>query len=348
MPVMYSGLVEEHVNTRQQAGLFDVSHMGEIFVSGDKALSFLDLVTCNDVKRLNVGQAQYSLILNERGGVVDDIIVYRLEEKRYLLCVNASNVEKDYEWLISKNSTGAQIENLSSQYAQIAIQGPKAVIIAAAALDLPEAEFAIANFPSFSVSTKYSSRPGLEKAPLLFARTGYTGEDGFEIFCPADRAAALWETLIEFGSSMGLKATGLGARDTLRLEACLPLYGHELRDNITVLESGMGWAVKLNKGEFIGREALVAAKEQGLAQKLVGLEVLEPGIIREGALIFNADGKELGFVTSGTKPPTVAKAIALAFVPSGAAALGSEFFAEVRGKRLKTCVIKTPFFRRNY
>lgn len=315
-------------------------------ISGPKALAFVDHITCNDPKKLAIGQAQYSLLLNPNGGVVDDIIVYRLDADRYLFCVNASNTEKDFSWIVDQNTVGAMVENVSSHYAQIAIQGPRAAQIAAETLGLPSEEFSLESFPSFYVRTKKAANGSLVGKELLFARTGYTGEDGFEIFCAPDVAPTLWNNLMETGQRYGLKPCGLGARDTLRLETGLPLYGHELRDNITVLESGFGWAVKLDKGEFIGRDALLKQKEQGLPLKLVGLEVLDPGIVREGSDIYTADGRKVGFSVSGTKPPTVGKAVANAFVERGCGTIDTELFAEVRGKKLRNKVIKTPFYKR--
>lgn len=345
MPVQYSGLVDEHTAVRNDAGLFDVSHMGEVSVSGDAALDFLQHVTSNDVSKLAPGKAQYSLLTNETGGVVDDIIVYMRGEGDYLLCVNAANTAKDFQWLSDRNTFGANLENVSSDYAQIALQGPKAVKILSQSVDKTEDEFSAAQFPAFTHQTLVHDF-GSGEVELLIARTGYTGEDGFEIFVEPGSAPALWDLLVENGQAFGLKPAGLGARDTLRLEACFPLHGHELADDISALESGLGWVVKLDKGEFIGRDALAAEKEQGVKRKLVGLEVFDAGIIRHGAKVFDDSGAEVGLVTSGTKPPTVGKAIGLALVESSRAKLGTELSAEVRGRKLKVKVIKKPFYKR--
>lgn len=311
MPVQYpSGLIEEHNAVRTGVGIFDVSHMGEIFVSGDSALSFLQRVACNDVSKLEIGKAQYSALLNEDGGVIDDIIVYKLGDKRYLLCVNASNTEKDFEWLKEQNREKVEIDNQSALWGQIAVQGPKAKDLVSSSLKYFECE---------QVDDK------------IIARTGYTGEDGFEIFVRADKTEELWNDLIKSGAV----PCGLGARDTLRLEACYPLHGHELREDISAIESGLGWIVKFSKGDFIGKEAL----EKNFNRRLVGFFVIDPGIVRDGARVFDENGELCGFVTSGTKTPTVGKALGLALVSK------EPKTAEVRGKRLKIEVTKTPFYK---
>ena len=343
MPVQYSGLVDEHHTVRQNAGLFDVSHMGEIFVSGSKAFDFLQAITSNDVSKLVDSKAQYSLLLNEEGGVVDDIIVYRLEEELYLLCVNASNADKDFDWLVKNNSQGAVLENKSSEYSQIAIQGPKAAKIAAKCFSLSEEEFSLDSFPSFTVSMKKAS---FSSGEFLFARTGYTGEDGFEVFCSNEDAATLWNLLLEAGQEDGLKPCGLGARDTLRLEASYPLHGHELLDDRSALESGVSWVVKFKKGDFLGSQALKSQKDKGLSSKLVGVEVLERGIVRHDTPLFSKDGDEVGLVTSGTKTPTLDKAIGIAYLKNEFSEPGTELEAEVRGRRLNVSVCKLPFYKK--
>ena len=347
MPVQYSGVIDEHTAVRTAAGLFDVSHMGEVTVKGDKALAFLEHVTSNDVSKLVDGKAQYSLLPNEKGGIVDDIIVYRLADNDYLLCVNAANSDKDFAWLTKQNAKfGADLKNVSNDYAQIAIQGPRAVEIFETTVGVPAGSFSLAAMPSFTTKKLIPSAGALKGKELLVARTGYTGEDGFEIFSSPADAPLLWEALIECGAPHGLKPCGLGARDTLRLEACLPLHGHELTDDRSALVSGLGWVVKLQKGEFIGQPVLAAEKERGLAQKLVGFEVKDPGIVREGAPIFSGD-RQVGVATSGTKTPTVNKAIGLAVVDAAASEVATKLHAEVRGKRLAIEVIKTPFYKRN-
>ena len=340
MPVQYSGLVDEHQAVRTKVGLFDVSHMGEVFVRGKNALQALQYLTSNDVAKLLPGRAQYSLLCNPNGGVVDDIIVYRLKEEEYLLCVNAANTDKDFSWILRNNIHHAELEDASKQFAQIAIQGPKAATLLS--LLFPDQSFDLDSFPSFSIRS-CGFRSG---ATVLIARTGYTGEDGFEIFCQANVGAALWESLFQHGAALGVKPAGLGARDTLRLEACYPLHGHELGDTLSALSCGVGWVVKFDKGEFIGREALFKEKNLGVSRQLCGFEVVDPGIVREGAKLFTKEGREVGWISSGTKPPTVAKAVGLGFVPVELAKIGTELCAEVRGKKLRVAVVKTPFYKR--
>ncbi len=344
MPVSYSGLVDEHLAVRNAAGLFDVSHMGEIFVSGPKASDFLQYVATNDLAKLRDGEAQYSLLLNEKGGVVDDIIIYRIAAENYLLCVNAGNAEKDWTWLNECNKDfGAQLENASQDFGQVAVQGPKARTIVQRYLgngaDLSQAAFRPFTFRSMTV--QFQSGP----AELIIACTGYTGEDGFEIFCPVEQLVELWRELLRAGAEDGLKPAGLGARDTLRLEACYPLHGHEICDDLTPLGAGLGWVINFEK-PFLGKDALLREKESGSAARLVGLEVIDPGIVREGARIFSSAGSEIGWVTSGTKPPTVQRSVALGFVPAEFATLGTSLTAEVRGKHLKLKVIRKPFYKR--
>jgi len=341
MPVSYSGLVDEHNAVRTAAGLFDVSHMGEIFVSGPNAKNFLQFVATNDIEKLKDGQAQYSLLLNENGGVVDDIIVYRIAEENFLLCVNAGNADKDWKWLEHCNKNfNARLENASPDFGQVALQGPKAREI----LQQARNDFSENGFPPFTFQTirwNFESGP----AEIIIACTGYTGEDGFELFCPSEHVAELWRALLEAGKEHGIKPAGLGARDTLRLEACYPLHGHEIRDDLTPLGAGLGWVIKFET-DFLGKDVLEKEKAQGSPLRLVGLEVLDPGIIRDGAKLSTLDGKEIGWVTSGTKPPTVGKAIGLGYVPAEYAALGTPLTAEVRGKQLKVQVIRKPFYKR--
>ncbi len=342
MPVQYSGLVDEHLTVRNQVGLFDVSHMGEIFIRGPNALPFLQYLTSNDVSKLTPGRAQYSLLLNPQGGAVDDIIVYQLKDEEYLLCVNASNIEKDYHWLLTHSRRKTIIEDASPSYGQIAIQGPKAQNLLERIF--PSQAFDLKSFPSFQVESVSTNTTTPKKG--IVARTGYTGEDGFELFCAAADTPSFWKMLITEGAQFGVKPAGLGARDTLRLEAGFPLHGHELSDIISVLSSGLGWVVKFNKEDFIGRESLLKEKEQGSKIKLIGFEVCEPGIVRGEMKIFSPKGQEIGWATSGTKPPTVNRAIGLAFVETEYATLGTELLAEVRGRKLAIQVIKVPFYKR--
>ncbi len=340
MPLQYSGIVDEHLTVRASVGLFDVSHMGEIEIQGQGALRFVNHCVTNDVSKIAPGRAQYGFLLNHDGGVIDDIIVYRRAEDEFLICVNASNAEKDFDWLCLIGSEwkgeNFHLKNRSNAYAQLAIQGPRASEVAALVFKTAGIDFSHGHFAPFSFK---------EAERGIIARTGYSGEDGFEIFCSQEEAAPLWQSFLTAGARFGIKPIGLGARDTLRLEACLPLYGHELRDDLSPLCTDYRWAVKLEKGDFVGRKALVAEKANGIRHRLIGLEVKDEGIVREGAKLFYED-VEVGWVTSGTKPPTVKKAIALAYVPPERANVGERLAAEVRGKKLSVEVVSTPFYKR--
>ncbi len=380
LPVTYTTLTEEHHAVRTRCGIFDVSHMGEITVDGPRALEFLQYLSSNDVAKIEPGQAQYSLLLNEQGGVVDDIIIYCLASDSFLLCVNAGNSDKDWEWIKLHNQHyGCEIENCSTAFAQIALQGPHSRAVLAKILSVPLESVSPKQFPAFSF--KHQAVPHLGDVELIVACTGYTGEDGFEFFVPASLGAKLWTTLLELGSEFGLVAAGLGARDTLRLEACFPLHGHELRDDVPAIYCGVAWAIDWSKENFIGKAALQALRKADApgravpgaptsvtvdscntescknAQfntgplKIVGVEVLEPGIVRDGARLFrdglSPESESIGWVTSGTKPPTVNRAVGIALVQPISSALGTELFAEVRGKRLRVKVIKRPFYSRS-
>jgi len=345
MPVQYSGLMEEHKAVREAAGLFDVSHMGEFEVKGPEALDLIQTISVNNAAKLAIGQVQYSLMCYENGTVVDDILVYRLGEHHYWIVVNASNIDKDFEWIShAKDRLGLQnleLKNISADVAQIAIQGPLAKEILQPLVPnvvLDELKF-------------YWAKAGVTVAgmkTLVLSRTGYTGEDGFEVYCKKEDAVAMWEALMEAGDEHGLMPAGLGARDTLRFEAKLPLYGHEISDKLTPLEAGLGFFVKMAKGvEFIGRAALQAQKEQGLTRKLVGFEMIDRGIPRQGYEIAR-DGQILGTVTTGTFSPTLQRNIGLGYVPTEFADLGSEFDIIIRGKALKAKVVETPFYTPRY
>lgn len=337
LPVQYAGVIPEHHATRTQAGLFDVSHMGEIFVTGKEAETAIQFLTCNDLSKIVDGQAQYSALLNENGGVVDDIIVYRYNPKRYLICVNASNADIDFEWMKSHNKFDCVIENRSADFGQIALQGPKAETILTKILSLSKAkELKYFHFGDFEVLG----------SPVIVARTGYTGEDGFEIFVPQESTAKVWELLLEAGKDEGLQPCGLGARDSLRLEACYPLHGHELNPDINALHSGLGWIIKPDKGDFIGKRAIMAEKEKGVTKQLVAFEVIEPGIVRENAAVSDKDGTTIGHTTSGTKTPTLNKAVGLAIIDKKFAALETVLFCEVRGRKLKCKIVKKPLYFR--
>ena len=334
MPVQYRGVIEEHLAVRGKAGLFDVSHMGEIEVRGTGALEFCQRLTANDVARLQLFQAQYSFLLNEHGGVVDDVIVYRVKPQAYFICVNASNIDKDFAWLVSHAGTDVEVENQSAMYAQLALQGP-----AAEAILQPLTAQSLAAINSFQF--QFADVAAIR---CMVARTGYTGEHGFELFCDVDAAERLWRALMEGGESRGLVAVGLGARDTLRLEMAYPLYGHELNESTSPLEAGLEWVLKLNKPAFLGRERLLEQKQRGVTRRLVGLEALEPGIPRGGYGVFK-DGVKIGAITSGTKSPSLGKAIALAYVAGAEAHLGNPLEVEIRGRKIAAKTVPLPFYR---
>ncbi|MFO0417373.1 MAG: glycine cleavage system aminomethyltransferase GcvT [Pseudomonadota bacterium] len=337
MPVQYSGVVAEHNTVRTGVGLFDVSHMGEIWVTGPEAEKALEYLTCNRVAALYDGKAQYSALLNERGGVIDDIIVYRFSSERFLLCVNASNAERDFEWVTRMNPTAASIVNASAEYGQVALQGPKAIELLAPLLR---------GFDLLSLKPFHCVETELLNTKVIIARTGYTGEDGVEIFIKAERVADLWRLLLEHGESYGIIPCGLGARDSLRLEAALPLHGHELGEDISALESGLGWIVKLDKGDFIGRQALAAEKERGVARKLIGFILTEAGIARQGDLVIDSSGAQVGVVTSGTKTPTVQQALGMALVDSSRAEPDASLACSVRGRSIAARIVPLPFYKR--
>lgn len=338
LPVQFSSIKEEHEAVRTAAGLFDVSHMGEVEVKGVDSLAFLQRVVTNDVSTLKVGGAQYTAMCYENGGTVDDLLIYKRGEEDYLLVINASNIEKDYEWLASHVIGDATVVNVSSEVAQLAIQGPKAegILQKVVSEDLKEIKF-----------FKFKNDILVDGIPALVSRTGYTGEDGFEIYCKSEDAAKLWEKLLEVGAEEGLKACGLGARDTLRFEATLPLYGQELSKDITPIEAGIGFAVKINKeADFFGKATLKEQKENGAPRKLVGIEVIERGIPRTHYLVFIGEEK-IGEVTSGTQSPTLKKSIGLALIDVKYAAVDTEVEIEIRNKRVKAVVVPTPFYKRS-
>jgi aminomethyltransferase len=339
MPVQYAGVIAEHVAVREKVGLFDVSHMGEIWVSGPEAERALDYLTCNKVSALYDGKAHYSAILNKTGGVVDDIIVYRFSKERFLLCVNASNADKDYDWLCANNPTGAIITNASADYGQIAVQGPRAIELLA--LVVKSADL-VALKPFHFVEAD------LLGDSVIIARTGYTGEDGVEVFVKSAKTVELWRLLLEHGAGLGVVPCGLGARDSLRLEAALPLHGHELSEEISALQSGLGWIVKLDKGDFIGRAALLAEKEAGIARTLIGFVLDEAGISRQGDTVrVPGSDSDCGVVTSGTKTPTVGKALGMALVDSAVAVSGASIECVVRGRSIKGHIVPLPFYKRS-
>jgi len=335
MPVEYSGITHEHLAVRTAAGLFDVSHMGEIEVRGPQALALLQHVTSNDVSGLQNYQAQYSALMLPNGAALDDCVVHRFNPEHYLLCVNTANTEKDFEWIVQNNSLGADVHNVSPLYAQLALQGPRAVEILEKVAEPHPADLQY-----------YRFRParccGVEG---ILARTGYTGEDGFEFYFTPEQSARVWSALLEAGRAEGLIPAGLGARNTLRLEAGFALYGHELDEQTTLLEANLGWIAKPAKGNFLGRDALLRQREQGVAKRLIGFEMTDRAIARDGYAVW-VEGKVAGKVTSGSPAPFLKKNIGLAYVPPSCAEVGRDIQIEIRGKLASARIVALPFYRR--
>jgi aminomethyltransferase len=335
MPVEYSGIIAEHMATRTAAGLFDVSHMGEIEVRGPHALELVQHVTSNDAAKLADGQAQYSGLLTDAGTFVDDLLVHRISDAHYLLCVNAGNQDKDFEYLRDHNRFGAAVENAGPRYSQLALQGPRALAILQRMTAAP-----IAALPYYRFT--FGDVDGLA---CLIARTGYTGEDGFELYFPPEHSEKLWNGLLDAGQAQGLLPCGLGARNTLRLEAAMCLYGHEIDDTTTVWEANLGWICKLDKGDFLGREALIAQKNSGVKRRLVGFEMEGRLIARDGCAVMAA-GNQAGRVTSGSPAPFLKKNIGMAYVPVESGAPGTEIEIAVRANRARARIVPMPFYKR--
>ena len=337
MPVQYkAGVIEEHMATRTRAGLFDVSHMGEIWTEGPEAIAFVNRLTTNDVTKLVDGQAHYSAFTNEKGGVVDDLLVYRFGPEKLLLVVNAATTDKDWAWITShKGDAEVVLTNASADYCQIAIQGPKALGILQKLTGTSLEPIKYYHFTTGKVD-------GVE---AIISRTGYTGEDGFEVYAAPGHAEQLWNKMLETGTEERILPCGLAARNTLRLESAMSLYGHELDDEITTLEANLGWITKLDKGDFTGREVIADLKSNGLKRKLVGFEMKEPGIARDGFDVYLED-KKVGVVTSGSPAPFLKKNIGLAFVPVEFANVGQQITIDVRGKKLLAEIVPTPFYKR--
>jgi len=336
MPVQFSSVLSEHLAVRTAAGLFDVSHMGEIEIDGEDALRLVQRVTCNDAARLAPGQAQYSALLTEQGTFVDDILVYRRAPQRFLLVVNAGNTDKDFAWVAGHATEDVQVVNASARWAQLAIQGPRAGAILGRLASMD-----VARMPSYGFAEgTVGGHPG------LVSRTGYTGEDGFEIYLPAESAPEVFRGLLREGRAQGLLPCGLGARDTLRLEARLALYGNDIDETTTVLEAGLRWIAKPAKGDFIGREALMRQEAAGVARRLAGFEMADRGIARHGYPV-RFEGREVGVVTSGTYGPFVKKNIGLAYLPDTLAGVGSRFSVLIRGRDVAALVVPTPFYKRS-
>ena len=341
MPVQYpAGTVEEHLRTRTHAGLFDVSHMGEIEVRGADAIPFVNRLTSNDVTKLIGGQAQYSALTTPEGTVIDDLLVYRFGPDHLLLVVNAGTTEKDWDWITShRGNESVDLRNVSADYCQLALQGPDALEILKPLTDVSLPDIAYYHFTEGKV----------DGVPAIVSRTGYTGEDGFEVYAAADKAEQLWNKLLEagnFGSSEGVVPCGLAARNTLRLEAGMALYGHEIDETTTLLEANLGWICKLNKGDFNGREVLAKQKESGVQRRLIGFEMTERGIARDDQEVV-INGARVGRVTSGSPAPHLKKNIGMAYVPVEFAAEGQEIQIDVRGRLVGARVVKTPFYKRN-
>lgn len=341
MPVQYRGIIEEHHTVRNAAGLFDLGHMGQLDVRGPDALAFLQYVATNDVSVLKLGQAQYALLLYPSGGVVDDIIIYRRPDASgYFVVVNASNLDKDFTWLLQHREARADLDvtltNISGETGMIAIQGPKAVGILQRLVDAD-----LSAVPGFSAIAA-----NVDGVSCMLGRTGYTGEDGYEIYCPIEHIAQIWDRLFEIGGPDGLRPIGLGARDTLRLESKMALYGNEISSEITPLEAGLAWAVKLDKGPFIGREALAQQKTVGVPRRLVGFKMVERGGAPRAHYEVQVDGRVVGFVTSGTASPTLGENIGLALVDRAAAGIGKPLDIIIRGKPVRAVQVRTPFYRR--
>jgi aminomethyltransferase len=335
MPVQYASLLEEHHAVRQRVGLFDVSHMGEIEIRGKGASRLVNYVTTNDASRLHVRQIQYSGLLYEHGGFVDDILVHKVADDHYFLCVNASNQDKDYEHIVTHNQFEAIVENVGSRYAQLAVQGPRALDILQKLTAVPLAPIRYYHFVDGMV----------DGARVRIARTGYTGEDGFEIYVPPGDAPRIWDDILAAGADYGIKPCGLGARNTLRLEAAMALYDHEIHASITPWEANLGWIVKMDKGNFVGREALAHQKDRGVTRRLVGFEMAGRGIGRDGYEVC-IDGLGTGWVTSGGPSPTLNKNIGLCYLPCAHAEPGRPIQIMVRGQAVDAVTVPTPFYKR--
>jgi len=336
MPVEFSGIINEHMAVRTKAGLFDVSHMGEISITGKQALDFVQYLTPNDASRLTTERAQYSALTTPEGTFIDDLLVYCLSPEDYLLVVNAANSDKDYDWILShKKGFAVDIQNRSDDYTQLALQGPLALEILQ-----PLTEIRLDEMKSFR--TRWGEIAGED---ILVSRTGYTGEDGFEIYTLSLHPEKIWNAILEQGKGRGLVPVGLGARDTLRLEARLMLYGNDIDETTTVYEAGLGWLIKFKKGDFLGRETLLKQKEEGIDRKLVGFEIIEAGIARSDYPVF-IQGEKVSEVTSGSYSPCLKKSIGLTYLPLEYTGIGTEFAVEIRGKQTKARVVATPFYKR--
>ena len=337
MPVEYSGINDEHINVRENVGVFDVSHMGEIWVKGSKAQNFVQKVTSNDVTALKIGDAQYSCFPNNEGGIVDDLIVYFYEDEKYMLVVNASNIEKDWNWLVSQNSEGAELENASDSISQIAVQGPNAEKVLQKLTDV--------NLSEIKFYTFVTGELGGVKDVIISA-TGYTGAGGFELYMYNNDAEKIWDAVFEAGKEFGIKPAGLAARDTLRLEMGYCLYGNDLNDTISPIEAGLGWITKFSENnQFINREYIQNQKENGPVKRLRGFEMIDRGIPRKDYEIYDAEENLIGTVTSGTMSPMLKKGIGMGYINKGSWGFDGEIYIKVRKKMLKARIVRLPFYK---
>jgi aminomethyltransferase len=335
MPIEYSGIIDEHMTVCNAVGVFDVSHMGEFWVKGPNALALIQKVTSNNAAILTPGKIQYSCLPNETGGIVDDLLVYSYEPEKYLLVVNAANIEKDWNWIVAHNTVGAELENSSDRMAQLAIQGPKAK---ATLQKLTDVDLDSIPYYNFTVG-KFD---GIEQ--VIISNTGYTGAGGFELYFYPEYSKQIWDAIFRAGEEFGIKPAGLGCRDTLRLEAGFCLYGNDLDDTTSPIEAGLGWITKFVDGkDFTNRAALEQQKKEGVQRKLIGFEMIDRGIPRHGYTLVDADGNKIGVVTSGTMSPVRKIGIGMGYVQTAYAALGSEIYVDLRGRRLKAQVVKPPF-----
>jgi len=335
MPVQYEGVNAEHETVRKAVGVFDVSHMGEFLIEGPNALALVQKVSSNDASKLEIGKAQYSCLPNDDGGVVDDLIIYKIKDETYLLVVNASNIEKDWNWISSKNDVGAEMKDLSEAYSLLAIQGPKAI---EAMQSVTSHDLSAIKFYNFVVG----DFAGIEN--VIISATGYTGSGGFEIYCKNTEVKQIWDKVFEAGAEFGIKPIGLAARDTLRLEMGYCLYGNDIDDTTSPIEAGLGWVCKFNK-DFTNSEALKAEKEQTPERKLVAFKLEERGIPRQGYAIVDSDGKTIGNVTSGTMSPSLGIGIGMGYVPKVFSKVDSKIHIQVRKKAILATVIKAPFYK---
>lgn len=333
MPVQYAGVNQEHLIVRNGVGVFDVSHMGQFFIKGPEALELLQYIGSNDASKVKVGQAQYTCLTNEKGGIVDDLIIYRMSEDEWMLVVNASNIDKDWEWINKYNKFDVEIENRSDQLSLLAIQGPKAIEAMQSLTDENLAEIPFYNF-------KVAEFAGAKD--VIISATGYTGSGGFEIYFDNQYAEMMWEKVMEAGKDFGIEPCGLAARDTLRLEKGFCLYGNEINENISPLEAGLGWITKLNK-DFIGKDVIAQQKENGIEKKLIGFKLIERGVPRQDYKILDENENEIGVVTSGTQSPVLKEGIGMGYVKTDLAEVGNQILIQVRNKTIKAEIVKTPF-----